>query len=116
MVILKNDHQPTSQHLYIIEIDYYYYYYYYYSTYNFCNVTYLSDTELKRAIRRLRSTKFVEPHEIPNFITKGSSEKCTPLLRHIFDLSILTGRFPSLWKQEAVVPIFKKGSIALVTK
>jgi hypothetical protein len=52
--------------------------------------------------------------EIPNFIMKGCSEIFTPLLRHIFNLSLLTGKFPSLWKQAALIPIFKEGNRALV--
>jgi hypothetical protein len=54
------------------------------------------------------------PGEIPNFIIKGS-EIFTPLLHYIFNLSLLTGSFPRLWKQAAVMPIFKKGNSALVT-
>jgi hypothetical protein len=38
----------------------------------------------------------------------------TPLLRHIFNLSLLTGKFPSLWKQAAVIRMLKKGNSALV--
>jgi hypothetical protein len=36
-------------------------------------------------------------------------------LYHIFNLSFLSERYPLLWKQVAVVPIFKKGNRALVT-
>jgi hypothetical protein len=35
-------------------------------------------------------------------------------LRHIFNLSLSTGKFPSLWKQAAVIPIFEKGNRALL--
>jgi hypothetical protein len=52
---------------------------------------------------------------IPNFLIKGCSEIFTPLLHYIFNLSLLTGSFPRLWKKAAVVPIFKKGNSALVT-
>jgi hypothetical protein len=58
--------------------------------------------------------KCVGPDKIPNFIMKGCSEILTPLLRHIFNLSLSTGKFPSLWKKAAVVPIFKNGNRALV--
>jgi hypothetical protein len=50
-------------------------------------------------------TKGIGPDGIPNSI-KGS-EIFTLLLCHIFNLS-LSVIFPSLWKQAAVAPIFKK--------
>jgi hypothetical protein len=74
------------------------------------NVPYIYDSDVKCAISHLRSTKSVGPDEIPNFIIKGCSDIFIPLLRHIFNLSLSTGKFPSLWKQAAVVPIFKKGN------
>jgi hypothetical protein len=48
-------------------------------------------------------------YKIPNFIIKGSSPIFPPPLTHVSNLS-LTGKFPSLRKQMAVVPIFKKGN------
>jgi hypothetical protein len=44
----------------------------------------------------------------------GCPEILTSLLCHIFNLSLLTGKFPSLWKKAAVVPIFKKSNRALI--
>jgi hypothetical protein len=81
---------------------------------DFLNIPYISDSDAEQAISRLHLTKCIRPDEIPNFIIKGSSEIFTPLLCHILDLSLLTGKFPSLWKQAAVVPIFKKGNRTLV--
>jgi hypothetical protein len=69
---------------------------------------------VKRAISHLLSKKSVDPDEIPYFIIKGCSDIFIPLLRHNFNLSLPTGKFPSLWKQAAVFPIFKKGNRALV--
>jgi hypothetical protein len=71
----------------------------------FLNVPYIYYSDVKRAISHLRSTKSVGPHEILNFAIKGCSDIFIPLLRHIFNLSLFTGNFPSLWKQAAVVPI-----------
>jgi hypothetical protein len=81
---------------------------------DFPNITYVSDSDVEQAVSHLRTTKCVRPDEIPNFIIKGCSEIITPLLSRIFNLSLLTGRFLSLWKKAAVVPIFKKGNRALV--
>jgi hypothetical protein len=41
---------------------------------DFLNIPYISDSDVQRAISRLRSTKCVGPDEIPNFIIKGCSE------------------------------------------
>jgi hypothetical protein len=81
---------------------------------DFLNIPHISDSDVKQAISHLHSTKCIRPDEIPNFITEGCTEIFTPLLRHIFNLSLLTGKFPSLWKQVAIVPIFKKDTKALV--
>jgi hypothetical protein len=81
---------------------------------DFLNTPRISDSDVERAISRLRSMKCVGPDEIPNFIMKGCSEILTPLLRHIFNLSLLTGKFPSLWEKTAVVPVFKNGNRVLV--
>jgi hypothetical protein len=62
----------------------------------------------------LRSTKSVGSDEIANCIIKGCFYIFIPLLHHIFNLSLSTWKFPPLWKQAAVVPIFKKGYRALV--
>jgi hypothetical protein len=75
----------------------------------------MSHGDVTRAIRRLRSTKCVGPDEIYNSIIKGCSEIFAPLLRHIFNLNLLTERFSLLWKQVAVVPIIKNGNNGLVT-
>jgi hypothetical protein len=68
----------------------------------------------KCAISHLRSTKPVGPDEIPNFIIKGCSDIFIHLLHLILNLNISTGKFPSLWKQAAAVPIFKKDNRTLV--
>jgi hypothetical protein len=60
------------------------------------NISYISNSDVERNISRLRSTKCVGPDELPNFITKGCSEILAPLLCHIFNLSLLTGKFNSL--------------------
>jgi hypothetical protein len=73
-----------------------------------------SDSDVKRAISRLCSTKPIGPHEIPNFIIKGCCEIFIPFLRYIFNLTLSTGRFLLLWKHTAVIPVFKQSSTALV--
>jgi hypothetical protein len=82
-----------------------------YTSSDFFNIPYNSDTDIKQAISHLHSTKCIRPDEIPNFIVKG----CSEILCHIFNLSLLAGSFPLLWKQVALVPIFKKDNSSFVT-
>jgi hypothetical protein len=69
-------------------------------------VHYYYYSDVNRAINGLLSVKFVGPDEIPNFIIKGCAEIFRPTapLRHIFNLSLLIGNSPSLWKQAVVMP------------
>jgi hypothetical protein len=82
---------------------------------DFLNVPFVFDSDVRQAIRRLKTTKSVGPDGIPSFINKACSEIFVPVLKHIFNISLSNGGFPSLWKEAAVVPIFKKGSSVLVT-
>jgi hypothetical protein len=81
----------------------------------FLKVSFVFDSDVRWAIRRLKSTKSVGPDDICSFIIKGCSEIFVPVLKHMFNLSLSNGVFPSLWKEEAVVRIFKKGSCAVMT-
>jgi hypothetical protein len=69
----------------------------------------ISAAEVSRAIKRLRPT-CVGLDGIPSFTIKGCSDVFTPLSTHIFNLSVSSATFPSLWKQTAVVPGSKKGN------
>jgi hypothetical protein len=82
---------------------------------DFLNVPFVFDADVRRAIRRLKSTKSVGPDDIPSFIIKGCSEILVPVPKHIFNIGLSNGGFPSLWKETTVAPVFKKYIRALVT-
>jgi hypothetical protein len=63
---------------------------------------------VSKAIKRLRPSKCVGLDGITSLVIEGSSDIFTPLLSYIFNLSLTIVTFPSLWKQTAVVPVFKK--------
>jgi hypothetical protein len=69
----------------------------------------ISAAEASKAIKRLRPYKCVGLDAIPSFIIKGCSDVFVPLLTHRFKVSVTSATFPSLWKQTAVAPVFKKG-------
>jgi hypothetical protein len=70
---------------------------------DFLNVLFVFDSDIRRAIRRLKSTKLVGPNGIPSFIIKGCSEIFVPVIKHIFNLRLSNGFFSSLWKESAAV-------------
>jgi len=52
-------------------------------------------------IKQLKTSKCAGLHGIPSFVITGSSHMRTLLLTYIFNLSITTDTFPSLWKQDS---------------
>lgn len=74
----------------------------------------VSDSDVFKAIKRLRPSKSVGIDNIPAFIIKGCSDIFVPVLKFIFNLSLCQRSFPNLWKQTAVIPVFKKGNRASV--
>jgi hypothetical protein len=66
-------------------------------------------------IKRLRPSKLFGLNGIPSLVIKGCSDIFTPLLTYISNLSLTSVTFLSLWKQTAVVPVFKKGSSTIVS-
>jgi hypothetical protein len=81
----------------------------------FVNVPSFYESDVKQAIQRFSPSKCIGPDEIPSFIPEGCSEICVPLLSNVFNISSLQGKFPTLWKQAPVVPVFRKGNSALIT-
>jgi hypothetical protein len=81
----------------------------------FLSLAPISDADVCKAIKRLKSSKSVGLDDIPGFIIKGCSDIFIPILRHIFNLSLTQQYFPTVWKEAAIVPIFKRGSHAAVS-
>jgi hypothetical protein len=75
----------------------------------------VSDSDVYKAIKRLRPSKSVGVDDIPGFIIKGCTDIFVPILKHIFNLSLSQHYFPSLWKQAAIVPVLKKGKSTSVS-
>lgn len=73
-------------------------------------VTHISESEISRAINRLKSKRSCGPDGIPSFIFKGCSDFMIKPLHHLFNLSLSNSCFPVRWKLTKVVPVFKKGS------
>jgi hypothetical protein len=81
---------------------------------DFLNVPSISDSDVKQAFRRLRSSKCINADEILNFIMKVP--QCfNPLLNRHLNIGFLKGKYPTLWKQAAIMANFKKPNNALVS-
>jgi hypothetical protein len=78
----------------------------------FLSLAPISDLDVCKAIRRLKPSKSVGLDDIPGFAIKGCSAIFIPILRHIFNLSLTQQHFPTLWKEAAIVPVFKRGNHA----
>jgi hypothetical protein len=84
-------------------------------TSDFLPIAPIAAAEVSKAIKRLRPSKCVGLDGIPSLVIKGCSDIFTPLLTYIFNLRLTSVTFPSLWKQTAVVPVFKKGNSTIVS-
>jgi hypothetical protein len=69
----------------------------------------ISIAEVSWAIKHLKPSTCGGLDDIPSFINKGSGI-FIPLLTYIFNCSITSETFLSLWKQTAAVPVFREGS------
>jgi hypothetical protein len=72
------------------------------------------NSDVQNAIKRLRPSKSVGLDGIPSFVIKGCCEIFVAVLRFIFNISLSQNIFPNLWKQAAIVPVFKKGKTSSV--
>ncbi|PSN54841.1 hypothetical protein C0J52_02943 [Blattella germanica] len=64
--------------------------------------------EVFKTIESLKPSRTAGSDGIPNFIIKGCSEIFSPILAHIFNLSLRDSKFPTIWKSIVVVPVPKK--------
>jgi hypothetical protein len=65
------------------------------------------DTDIKKSINRLRSTKPVGLDDTPGCIINGYSTISVPVLKYVFNLSVSQKHFPTQWKQSTIVFVSK---------
>ena len=75
--------------------------------YDSLDIPTVTETDVLNAIKALKPTKSVGLDGIPIFIAKGCSNILSPLLTHLFNLSLRNGIFPSPWKEATIIPIHK---------
>jgi hypothetical protein len=74
----------------------------------FLSLVPISVADVSKAITRLKSLKSVGLASIPGFVIKGCSGIFIPVLRYIFNLSLAQQHFPTVWKEAAIVLVFKR--------
>jgi hypothetical protein len=62
-----------------------------------------------KQLQCLKVKKAKGPDDIGPYFLKIAAEIIAPSLCHIFNVSIISGMFPSRWKEAKVTPIYKKG-------
>lgn len=75
---------------------------------NLCSYQ-LSTSDVFKALQELDVSKGCGPDGIPNRLLKPLSNVLSHPLVLLFNCSIATGTFPSVWKRSFVTPIFKSG-------
>jgi hypothetical protein len=68
-----------------------------------------SESDVLRGIDLLDDSKAAGPDQLPPLLIKKCSSVLCRVLNKIFNKSIESGLFPTLWKASFIVPIFKKG-------
>jgi len=69
----------------------------------------LTEVDVLNELSTLPINFNVGPDNIPAFFLYNCRFILTPALTYIFNLSLQNGKFPDLWKNSFVYPVFKKG-------
>ena len=81
---------------------------------DFLQLPAISESDIPKAIKRLKPSKSAGPDDIPIFFIKGCSTIFAPLLTYIFDLRLSQEHFPMQWKSVITVSILKIGNNVLL--
>ena len=62
-----------------------------------------------KLLSKLNADKAPGPDELPNLLLENAAKEISPFLTDITEHSIQTGKFPDVWVEANVAPVFKKG-------
>ncbi|PNF33582.1 hypothetical protein B7P43_G14684 [Cryptotermes secundus] len=74
----------------------------------------LSESDVMKAIKRLRPSKSVGVDDIPGFIIKGCTDIFVPILKHIFNLSLSQHYLPPYGSKQQLSLFSKKAKVPLL--
>lgn len=75
----------------------------------------VTNAQIKKSLEKLDSENNSSPDQIPKILLKYCSNSLGNALTRIFNVSLITGKIPSIWKHSIVVPIPKSGKNNIVT-
>jgi hypothetical protein len=90
-------------------------YYYYSQSFEFLSLARITPSADCKAIRRLKLSNSVGLDDIPGFVMKYCSVIFIPVPKYIFNVCLTQQYFSSLWKEAAVVRVYKRGGHASVS-
>jgi len=73
----------------------------------------ITNKDVVDLLKCLNITKATGPDQVSHAMLKMAGDIIAPSLTRLFNLSLSTSVFPSLWKRANVVPIFKKNDRAV---
>jgi hypothetical protein len=76
---------------------------------NSIHVTSITEKDVLRAIKRLKSTVTYGPDLIPAFVIRDCANVFSTPLLILFNLIFKMCAFPSQWKISSICPVYKKG-------
>lgn len=79
---------------------------------NLISLDHISVDDIMLSIKTLKPSLSCGPDLVPAMIIKDCSTPFSSALFHIFNLSIKTCTFPSLWKLARITPIHKSGDVS----
>ena len=68
-----------------------------------------SETDVEKVLSALRSSSATGPDGVGNTLLKNTAKSISKSLCKLFNLSLSSGKFPSVWKKSNICPIYKKG-------
>lgn len=68
-----------------------------------------SEAEVFLSLKKLKNKLTSGPDGLPSCILKDCASIFTAPLTYLFNLSLNKGKFPDVWKQSNICPVFKKG-------
>lgn len=78
------------------------------------DISVFTETEVRRAIRKLKPGSSPGPDGVPAYIIKGCIDYLSAPITYVFNLILSTGHYPVHWKVSRVTPIPKSGPRTMV--
>lgn len=69
----------------------------------------ITEHEIIKASKKLSIKRTAGPDAVPSFVVKDCIGVLASPLAHIFNRSVSSGSYPSVWKLSKVIPVLKKG-------